>query len=199
MPYTKPRGRTYAYFVNIWYNTDFIKEHSKAIISAVTWSLSLLTVLTILTREFRYHASYKLYATVEYIEIRWILIEGVLWQYSTSIHPDQLRFQRQNAVRLRGIILKARFTAAAQPKRWAGNQFHSFKFWRNLSWWRSLLAFSQMQGRGNSGNARKKTSFYMRASLREASHLQNGWIFGKVPNGLWSPPPHFRKVILQIF
>ena len=55
-----------------------LKEHSKAIISAVTWSLSLLTVLTILTREFRYHASYKLYATVECIEIRWILIEGVL-------------------------------------------------------------------------------------------------------------------------
>ena len=72
------KPRTYAYFVNIWYNTDFIKEHSKAIISAVTWSLSLLTVLTILTREFRYHASYKLYATVECIEIRWILIEGVL-------------------------------------------------------------------------------------------------------------------------
>ena len=26
-----------------------------------------------------------------------------------------------------------------------------------------------------------------RALVREASHIQNGWIFGKVPNGLWSP------------
>ena len=34
--------------------------------------------------------------------------------------------------------------------------------------------------------------------IREASHLQNGWIFGKVPNGLWSPPPHFRKVTLRL-
>ena len=25
--------------------------------------------------------------------------------------------------------------------------------------------------------------------LREASPHQNGWIFGKVPNGLWPPPP----------
>ena len=27
--------------------------------------------------------------------------------------------------------------------------------------------------------------------IREASHIQNGWIFGKVPNGLWPPPPSF--------
>ena len=36
-------------------------------------------------------------------------------------------------------------------------------------------------------------------ALREADPFQNGWIFGKVPNGLWPPPPHFRKVMLQIF
>ena len=33
--------------------------------------------------------------------------------------------------------------------------------------------------------------------LREASPYQNGWIFGKVPNGLWPPSPHFRKVKLR--
>ena len=31
-------------------------------------------------------------------------------------------------------------------------------------------------------------------SLREASPLQNGWIFGKVPNGLWPPPIIFGKL-----
>ena len=36
-------------------------------------------------------------------------------------------------------------------------------------------------------------------SLRDAFPFQNRWIFGKVPNSLWPPPPHFRKVILQIF
>ena len=35
-------------------------------------------------------------------------------------------------------------------------------------------------------------------SLRDAFPFPNGWIFGKVPNGLW-PPPHFRKVMLQFF
>ena len=33
--------------------------------------------------------------------------------------------------------------------------------------------------------------------LRDRWRHQNGWIFGKVPNGLW-PPPHFRKIILRI-
>ena len=35
--------------------------------------------------------------------------------------------------------------------------------------------------------------------LREGSGYQIGWIFGKIPNGLWPLPPHFRKIILQIF
>ena len=35
--------------------------------------------------------------------------------------------------------------------------------------------------------------------LRDADPFQNGWIFGKVPNGLCPPPPHFRKIILRIF
>ena len=35
--------------------------------------------------------------------------------------------------------------------------------------------------------------------LRDAYLLQNGWIFGKVPNGLWPLPPHFFKVLLQFF
>ena len=35
--------------------------------------------------------------------------------------------------------------------------------------------------------------------LREASPVQNGWIFGKVPNGRWPPLPHFWKIMLQIF
>ena len=34
----------------------------------------------------------------------------------------------------------------------------------------------------------------------DESGYQNGWIFGKVPNGLWHPsPPHFQKIILQFF
>ena len=36
--------------------------------------------------------------------------------------------------------------------------------------------------------------------LRDGSGNQNGWIFGKIPNGLWPrPPPHFRKIMFQIF
>ena len=35
------------------------------------------------------------------------------------------------------------------------------------------------------------------ASLRDVSRFQIGWIFGKVQNGLWPPPPHFRKVTLR--
>ena len=43
-------------------------------------------------------------------------------------------------------------------------------------------------------------SLWPQMALREAYRYQNGWIFGKVPNGLWPPPPpHFRKIILQIF
>ena len=34
--------------------------------------------------------------------------------------------------------------------------------------------------------------------LRDGWPHENGWIFGKVPNGLWTPP-HFRKIMLQIF
>ena len=34
-------------------------------------------------------------------------------------------------------------------------------------------------------------------SLREGSGDQIGWIFGKIPNGLW--PPFIFKIILQIF
>ena len=29
-------------------------------------------------------------------------------------------------------------------------------------------------------------------------NIQNGWFFGKVPNGLWPPPHHFRKIMLRI-
>ena len=32
--------------------------------------------------------------------------------------------------------------------------------------------------------------------IRGAPRFQIGWIFGKVPNGLW-PPSHFQKVILR--
>ena len=35
--------------------------------------------------------------------------------------------------------------------------------------------------------------------FREADPIQNGWIFGKVPNDLWPPPPHFRKIMLNFF
>ena len=34
--------------------------------------------------------------------------------------------------------------------------------------------------------------------LNDAPRFQIGWIFGKVPNGLWPPPHHFRKVIFRI-
>ena len=35
--------------------------------------------------------------------------------------------------------------------------------------------------------------------LRDGWRHPNGWIFGKVPNGLWPPPSHFRKIMLQFF
>ena len=34
--------------------------------------------------------------------------------------------------------------------------------------------------------------------LRDAYPFQNGWIFGKVPNGLW-PPPSFSESYVAIF
>ena len=37
-----------------------------------------------------------------------------------------------------------------------------------------------------------------RRRIRDEWRYQNGWIFGKVPNGLW-PPPHFWKNTLQYF
>ena len=36
-------------------------------------------------------------------------------------------------------------------------------------------------------------------TLREASHLQNGWIFGKVPNGLWPPPSFSESYVANYF
>ena len=36
-------------------------------------------------------------------------------------------------------------------------------------------------------------------SRREGSRYQIGWNFGKIPNGLCPPPPHFWKIMLQIF
>ena len=44
---------------------------------------------------------------------------------------------------------------------------------------------------------RRKTG--IEGTLKGRACHQNWWIFGKVPNGLWSPPPHFRKIILQFF
>ena len=35
--------------------------------------------------------------------------------------------------------------------------------------------------------------------LREGSSYQIGWIFGKIPNGLSPPNPHFWKIMLQFF
>ena len=35
--------------------------------------------------------------------------------------------------------------------------------------------------------------------LREACTYQNGWIFGKVPNGLWPPPLIFGKSCCRFF
>ena len=35
--------------------------------------------------------------------------------------------------------------------------------------------------------------------LREADPFQNGWIFGKVPNGLWPPPLTFGKLCCKFF
>ena len=41
--------------------------------------------------------------------------------------------------------------------------------------------------------------FNERWRLREACLHQNGWISGKFPNGLWTPPPLFQKIILRFF
>ena len=35
--------------------------------------------------------------------------------------------------------------------------------------------------------------------FREGWLFQIGWIFRKIPNGLQTPPPHFQKIMLQIF
>ena len=35
--------------------------------------------------------------------------------------------------------------------------------------------------------------------LRDAYLLQNGWIFGKVPNGLWPPPPSLSESYVANF
>ena len=35
--------------------------------------------------------------------------------------------------------------------------------------------------------------------IREGWRYQIRWIFGKIPNRLRSPSPHFRKIILQLF
>ena len=34
---------------------------------------------------------------------------------------------------------------------------------------------------------------------REDFTHYNGWILGKVPNGLWPRPPRFQKIVLKIF
>ena len=36
-------------------------------------------------------------------------------------------------------------------------------------------------------------------AIRDRSHYQIWWIFGKLPNGFRPPSPHFRKIILQFF
>ena len=36
------------------------------------------------------------------------------------------------------------------------------------------------------------------SELRDRWGHQNGWIFRKVPNCIWPPPPHFQKIILRI-
>ena len=35
--------------------------------------------------------------------------------------------------------------------------------------------------------------------IREGWHLQNWWIFGKVPNGLWPTPPSFSENHVALF
>ena len=45
----------------------------------------------------------------------------------------------------------------------------------------------------------KKHNILNDAFHREDSGYQNGWIFGKSSKWPLTPPPHFRKIILQIF
>ena len=40
---------------------------------------------------------------------------------------------------------------------------------------------------------------FRHCSIREACLCQNGWIFGKFPNGFWPPPPLFRKKYCNFF
>ena len=46
---------------------------------------------------------------------------------------------------------------------------------------------------------KKLFAYFFLRWLRDDWKFQNGCFFGKVPNGLWPPPPRFRKIILQIF
>ena len=67
-------------------------------------------------------------------------------------------------------------------------------------WWKPLSDLPrkcwQVSGRrgflSNLFNHPTRVVNVKNSCLREASPFQNGWIFGKVPNGLW-PPPSFSE------
>ena len=48
-----------------------------------------------------------------------------------------------------------------------------------------ILSFNHM--------ASRRLMDFLFVPFWEASPFQNGWIFGKVPNGLWPPPPSFSE------
>ena len=54
-----------------------------------------------------------------------------------------------------------------------------------------------MYGKGNKESLRPSYG-QSKYTLREGSGYQIGWIFGKMPNGLWPPsPPNFWGILLQ--
>ena len=88
-------------------------------------------------------------------------------------------------------------------KRRSWSNSHDQPSWRHqrcLRQWTQLKTLpSRLRSNTALSAADPQTHFLGWVSLiRVGWRLQNGWIFRKVPNGLW-PLPHFRKLILLFF
>ena len=95
---------------------------------------------------------------------------------------------------LAGLLIRKR-------KSWSNS--HDQPSWRHQRCLRQWTLLKTLPSRPRSNTAPSaadpQTHFLGWVSLiRVGWRLQNGWIFRKVPNGLW-PLPHFRKIILQFF
>ena len=78
-------------------------------------------------------------------------------------------------------------------------QFSEWSF-RTISPWKHNLYLLLDQVNSKHPYSALDICFVLLLTLREGWGYWIGWIFGKIPNGLPPlPPPHFWKIILQIF